>query len=87
MAYQEYSNDAAYKLRAGLTVIGKITDPDLSPDYIDACRRWYAGLSPPNRLLAFIATNAFTLGNDKRALQVAKMLPAAPCSHDFPQDP
>jgi hypothetical protein len=51
---------------------------DLSADYLEACARWYADLSPQERATAAAAVAAFDLGHESEGAAIAGMLPPAP---------
>jgi hypothetical protein len=51
---------------------------DLGADYLQACARWYAALTPQERTIAMAAVAAFDLGREPHAAEIARVLPPAP---------
>jgi hypothetical protein len=51
---------------------------DLGADYLEACARWYADLTPQERTLAMAAVAALDLGREPDAAEIARVLPPAP---------
>jgi hypothetical protein len=47
-------------------------------DYLEACARWYADLTPQERTSATAAVAAFDLGRESDRAAIARMLPPAP---------
>jgi hypothetical protein len=54
------------------------TTADVGADYLEACVRWYADLTPQERTLATAAVAAFDLGLEPAATDIARLLPPAP---------
>jgi hypothetical protein len=72
------SDDPAQKLHAAMVLDGKQPHLALPARYMDACRRWYAGLSEGDKAVAASALTALASGDNARALATAAGLPAAP---------
>jgi hypothetical protein len=51
---------------------------DLGADYLEACARWYADLTPQERTRAMVAVAALDLGREPDAAEIASVLPPAP---------
>jgi len=51
---------------------------DLGADYLEACARWYADLTPQERTLAMAAVAALDLGRESDAQEITRVLPPAP---------
>jgi len=74
----DLSNDPAHKLQAVITSYSRDGDENLPATYIDACRRWYAGLSGSERVVAILAAATFKKGDEAEAERAVAALPAAP---------
>ena len=74
----ELSDDDAHKLHAALYHEWPSKDGYFLPEYREALRRWFAALSPGNKMVTKVARAAFDRSDDAGALKAAAGLPAAP---------
>jgi hypothetical protein len=72
------SDDPGDKLKACLNNGWPDPDLDFTPDYLTACERWFAALSPAARNTAVAAIAAYGCGDEIAALELAGILPPAP---------
>jgi hypothetical protein len=72
------SDRASDKLQAALVRIWDEPERDFPRAYIEACARWFAGLSERERGLAAYAVWAYRGGEEARAAEIAAALPPAP---------
>ena len=73
----ELSNAADDKLYAAACQ-GLGNTADLGADYLEACARWYADLTPLARTMATAAVAVFDLGLEPNAKEIAELLPPEP---------
>ena len=72
------SNNPVDKLQAILNHDWTDADQSFPPDYISACKRWFAALSTTERVTASAAIAAYGLGQETTAMEIAVSLPPAP---------
>jgi hypothetical protein len=72
------SPDALHKLRAAVTSAQRDAEERLPPEYVKACREWYASLSQSGRGYVAEAVSALASGSEVKALRLAAALPSAP---------
>ena len=72
------SDDAKDKLAAALNHAHADTDGDLGAEYREACRAWFAALTPRERTTASAARAAYRRGTVWDAEELARELPPAP---------
>jgi hypothetical protein len=77
MGYQQFSNDAAHKVRAVLAVSG-MAGPRQTEAYVEACLKWYETLPHADRAIAYLTADAVAAGDSERAHLLADLLPRAP---------
>jgi len=80
------SDDPGDKLKACLNSGWPDPDLDFTPDYLAACERWFAALSPAARNTAVAAIAAYSRGDEVAALELAGILPPAPQVALLPPD-
>jgi hypothetical protein len=74
----QLSDRAGDKLQAALVRIWDEPERDFPGPYVEACARWFAGLSERDRGVAAHAVWAYRGGDEGRAAAIAAALPAAP---------
>ncbi len=74
----ELSSDTAHKLHAALYHEWPSADGFFLPEYRDALKSWFSGLSPSDKMVTKVARTAFDRGDDAGALKAAATLPLAP---------
>jgi hypothetical protein len=77
-AMSDLSDDPRDKLQAALNHSGPDPDDDLSADYRDACGKWFAGLSEPDKSIVARISEAYGDGNEAKVDWLALQLPPAP---------
>jgi hypothetical protein len=74
----QLSDRASDKLQAALIRVWDEPERDFPRAYVEACARWFAGLSESERGLAAYAVWAYRGGDEARAAAIATALPPAP---------
>ena len=74
----DFSDRAADKLQAAVNHEWDDPDHAFAPAYIEACARWFAGISTRQRNIAALAVGVFDDGSTTAAEKIASALPAAP---------
>jgi hypothetical protein len=69
---------AAHKLQAALVQGWHDLDRGVPESYVEACQRWFAGLSEEDRYVADAAVAAFERYDEAEAEKIAAGLPVAP---------
>lgn len=69
---------ATDKLQAAINHDWPDADQDFPPDYVAACRAWYAALSAGDKATAEVVRATFEKGEEAEAEKLAASLPAAP---------
>lgn len=77
MVYQQFSDDAEYKVRAVLAVSG-MAGRRQTEAYVEACLKWYETLPQADRAIAYMTADAVAAGDSERARHLADLLPRAP---------
>jgi hypothetical protein len=72
------SNNPVDKLQAALNQDATDAGQSFPPDYLPACKRWFAALSTTERVAAAAAVAAYGLGQETAAMEIAAALPPAP---------
>lgn len=66
------------KLKAALLRVWDDPARDFPDDYVEACARWFAGLSERDKGIAARAVWAYAGGDEPEAARIAAALPRAP---------
>jgi hypothetical protein len=74
----QLSDRASDKLQAALIRVWDEPERDFPRAYVEACARWFAGLSEAERGLAAYAVWAYRGGDEARAAAIVAALPPAP---------
>jgi hypothetical protein len=72
------SNSPADKMRAAVNRDSPDADMAYPPEYVAACREWYAVISASDKVLAEVVRATFKKRDEPEAARIAAALPAAP---------
>jgi hypothetical protein len=74
----DLSDNPRDKLLAALNHGGPDPDDDVSAEYREACGKWFAGLSEPDKSIVARISEVYGDGNEAKAEWLALQVPPAP---------